>query len=150
MTATLLALVASTTQAADYKVSQTLQVDAKITDVWHKIGDFCDIDDWHPDITTCALKVVDGRLHRVVSMQDGSKISEQRIAAEQGLSYTYKINASPLPLDSYTATLAVEPLNGTQITWSARFSSDDASMEAMVQNLIATGLASIENKLAAH
>lgn len=111
-------------------------------------GDFCDIDDWHPDIVGCALRVDAGRLTRVLTTRDGAELIERRIASEPGLSYTYRLVASPLPIQSYTATFSVEPLDGALVSWSARITSDDPGMEAVVAQMMDAGMAAIAAKLA--
>ena len=147
--AALASLVAGGAWAADYTVERKLDMSATSTEVWRVIGDFCDIDDWHPGFNGCDLKVIDGRLHRVLSTPDGVDFVERRIAAERGLSYTYKIVSSPLPVEKFTATLSVTPTNGTQVVWYARFQSDDPSTEAAVGEMFDTGLAAIAAKLGA-
>ena len=142
-------VVAGGAMAADFNVTRSLDLDADSTEVWRVIGDFCDVDDWHPDITTCSLKVMDGRLHRVLVTTDGAEFVERRIASEAGLSYTYRLVSGPLPVEKYTATLSIQPGEGTKVTWSARFSSDNAGMEAAVAGLFDKGLAAIEGKLPA-
>lgn len=145
MTVTAIAgILAAEARSADYQVQRSIQLPASSTEVWHLVGDFCDIDDWHPDISACDLKVIEGRLHRVLKTTDGGEIVEQRIAAEAGLSYTYKIAASPLPIDRYTATFSIEPGEGSRVSWSARFSSDDPATEAAIIDMFATGLSAIE------
>lgn len=141
--ATFFGLSATSVHAVEYTVKRTLQVSAQPTEVWNLIGDFCDIDDWHPAFSDCQLKVVDGRLHRFLTTPDDEQFEERRIAVEAGLSYTYKLANSPLPIENYTATLAVEPLNGTRIRWSAKFSSDDPTMEAKVAEMFEAGLSEI-------
>ncbi len=145
--ATLFSLLAPGAGAENYQVERTLQLSLPGTETWHLIGDFCDIDDWHPGVSACALKVIEGRLHRVLTTTDGAEIVERRIAVEQGLSYTYKITQSPFPIEKYTATLSIEPQDGTRISWNARFSSDDPSMEATIVEWIEAGLAAIESGL---
>ena len=134
--------------AGDYAVTRTLALTADSTRVWHVIGDFCDVDDWHPGIVDCALKVTDGRLTRVLTMADGSETVERRIASEAGLSYSYALVAAPLPIQKLTATFSMEPLDGTLVSWSARFTSDDPGMEAVIGQMMDTGLAAIAAKLA--
>ncbi|MCG6904878.1 MAG: SRPBCC family protein [Rhodobacter sp.] len=147
MIATFAGFLATGAGAANYQVQRTLQLPFPSTEVWHLIGDFCDIDDWHPDISGCALKAVEGRLERILTTTEGAAIVEQRIAVESGLSYTYKISASPLPIEGFTATFSIEPIDGARVTWSARFSSDDPSMEAAIIELFETGLAAIESNI---
>lgn len=138
---------AALSQEKQYEVTRTLNLSSPVTEVWHVVGDFCDVDDWHPAITACALRVVDGRLHRVLTTQDGAEFIEQRIAVEPGLSYTYRITQSPLPVTRYTATFAVEPLDGTRISWSARFRSNNPEAEAMIGAIFDDGLAAIDAML---
>ncbi len=52
-------------------------------------GDFCDIDDWHPAIADCVLKVEDGALHRILTTVEGGEFVEKRIAFEARQSYTH-------------------------------------------------------------
>ncbi len=142
-------LLATAAAAEDYNVQRTLQLTASATHVWHLAGDFCDIDDWHPDILACSLNVIDGRLHRRLTTADGVEIVEQRIAAEHGLSYTYVISSAPFPIENYTATLSIESLDGALISWSANFSSDDPSMEALIGDFFDAGLSAIESSIGA-
>ncbi len=144
LAATAISAIATTAGAGDYQVTRTLQLSEPSFEVWRVVGDFCDIDDWHPGVTACELKVIDGRLNRILTTGDGGRFQEQRIATEAGLSYTYKIVSSPLPVTRYAATLSVEPRDGALVTWSANFSSDDPSMEAAIAGLIEAGLAGIE------
>lgn len=140
---TLSGFLATSAGAADYEIKRTLQLTPSIAQVWNLTGDFCDIDDWHPGISACSLKVIEGKLHRVLTTTGGEKIVERRVASEQGLSYTYTISSSPYPVEKFTATFSVEPIDGTSITWVARFSSDDPFIEAKFVDLIETGLSAI-------
>ena len=140
-------LLASGGSAADYTVQRTLQLASSATDVWHVVGDFCDIDDWHPEINACSVKVIDGKLHRVLAGTDGTETVERRIAVEAGLSYTYKMEATSLPVDTYTATFSIEHLNGSLISWSVRFTSDDPAAEGAVTRMIEIGLKAIDAAL---
>lgn len=45
-------------------------------------GDFCDIDDWHPAILSCALKSIDGGVHRVLMIDGIGKFVEKRVATD--------------------------------------------------------------------
>lgn len=141
-------LCASTVWSADYSVKRTLQLSSSSTEVWNVVGDFCDIDDWHPDLVACTLKVIDGSLHRSVTSDDGAVYLEKRIAVDPGLSYTYRIIDSPLPIKNFTATFSIEPLDGSLVSWSARFMSDDPKMADTISEMIEIGISEIESKLA--
>lgn len=138
-------LLVTNAWSADYQVTRSLQLAQPKADVWRMVGGFCDVDDWHPSIIACEVKAVEWTLHRVLTTNSGETFVDQRIAKEKGLSYTYKLSQSPLPVDNFIATLSVEPNNGSRITWSADFSSEDPSVEAKVIELIETGLAGIKN-----
>lgn len=138
-------VLVTTAWSADYQVTRSLQLKQPTADVWRMAGGFCDIDDWHPGFIACEVKAVEGTLHRVLTTNSGETFVDQRIAREPGLSYTYKSVQSQLPVDSFVATFSVEPNDGSQVTWSVDFSSEDPAMEAKVIDLIETGLAGIED-----
>lgn len=140
-------LCATTAWSADYQVTRTLELTAPATEVWNLIGDFCDIDDWHPSVSACSLKVVDGSLVRVIITRTGDEIIQKRIAEEPGLSYTYTTVSSSMPLQKFTATLSLEPFDKPLLAWSARFSSDDPGMEQAVVGEFEAGIAAIEKIL---
>lgn len=133
--------------AEQFKVEQYIEFDAPSAEIWNMVGDFCDIDDWHPAIKGCVLKVIDGKLHRVLTLTDGGEIVEKRIAVEPGLSYTYMIVSSPLPVEKYVATLSVESRNPNRISWSGSFRSDDPNAEQFVIDIYESGLAAIEARI---
>ncbi|MDJ0639122.1 MAG: SRPBCC family protein [Paracoccaceae bacterium] len=141
-------LCATTAWPADFQVKRSIELPSSTLQVWQLIGDFCDIDDWHPKISSCALKVMDGSLARVLTTDTGAKVTQKRIAREEGLSYTYKTVSSSLPIENLTATLSVQPGENLLIEWIANFSSDDPDMESVVVDDIEAGLSAIETILA--
>lgn len=133
--------------SADYTVERTLEISSSAEEAWHVIGDFCDIDDWHPALASCTLKVIDGSLHRILVATDGGEFVEKRIAEEPGLSYTYQIISSPFPLDKSTSTLSITRGDPSTLSWSSRFASDDAGMEQAVVDFYDAGLSAIAERL---
>ena len=142
------ALSAIGAQSAEYQIDRTLQLSAPAADTWQRVGDFCDVDDWHPALKGCTLKVIDGSLHRVLTTEEGAELVQKRIAAEPGLSYTYRLVSSPLPVEKYTATFSIAPTGGSLISWSVRFTSDDPTAESEIAEMLETGLAAMESALA--
>ena len=131
--------------AADYSVSRSVTISASPYEAWQAIGDFCDIDDWHPGFAACALKAQDGAVHRLLTMEDGTEFLEKLVAVDlSSLNYTYSIVTSPLPLTDYTATLSITVGDPSTVTWSGSFSSDDPGMEAVIGGVYESGLAAIE------
>ena len=133
---------------ADFQVKRSIEFPSTTSQVWPLIGDFCDIDDWHPKVSSCALKVMDGSLVRVLTTDTGDQMTQKRIAREEGLSYTYKTVSSSLPIEKFTATLSVQPGENLLIEWIANFSSDDPEMEGVVVGDIEAGLSAIKDILA--
>ncbi len=133
--------------AEKYRVSQSTEIANPDRQLWAVIGDFCDLDDWHPAVISCALKSRDGAVHRVLQVDGGAEFVERLIAVEPGLSYTYSIVSSPLPLENYTATLAITGGKSATVTWSGNFSSDDPAMEGVISDIYASGLAAIAARL---
>ena len=143
------AVIGATGVAADnYKVQCTLNLTTPSAEVWNLTGDFCDVDDWHPGITACQLRVIDGRLHRILSLNGGGELLERRIASEPGLTYTYRVTGGPFAADKLIMTFSVEPIGGTRIDWIANFSADDLATEARIAAFIEAGLAGIKGKVA--
>jgi len=130
--------------AEDYRVSHSVEITGAADNIWNRVGDFCDIDDWHPGITSCALKSETGGVHRLITVGD-AKVLEKLVASEPGLSYTYSIVSSPFPFERYTATLSITRGTPNTITWSGRFKSEDPDMEQAIMELYKTGLAAIES-----
>ncbi|NOD93233.1 hypothetical protein GS636_10590 [Ruegeria sp. HKCCD4884] len=141
-------LCATTAWSADFQVKRSLELPSSTPEVWHMIGDFCDIDDWHPNVSACSLKVMDGSLVRVLKMDTGDQVTQKRIAQEEGLSYTYATVNSSLPIERYTATLSIQPGEKLLIEWIANFSSDDPAMENVVVDEVETGLSAIGSMVA--
>ncbi len=138
-----LVLSASSAFAEDYTITSSVTVDADASAVWQVIGDFCDIDDWHPGIVSCALEARDGAVHRQLMLGDGAPVLEQLVSATSGESYTYKIIEAPLPITDYVSTVAISGENPTTITWAGTFKSDVADMEGAIQGLYDGGLGAV-------
>ncbi len=148
VTTAICTLCATAAWSADYHIKRSLELSAPALEIWSTIGDFCDIDDWHPNVSACALKVVDGSLVRVIITDVGDEIVQKRIAEEPGLSYTYRTISSSLPIENFTATLSIEHFGKPLIMWSGSFSSDDPTTEQTVVENIEVGLSEIESILA--
>ena len=140
-----LATAVAGSETKSYTVSRSVSIDASAQEVWNVIGDFCDLDDWHPAFVGCALKTREGGgVYRILTMAGGGEFVEKLIATEAGLSYTYSIIESPVPLERYTGTLSIAPGDPVNVTWSSRFKSADPSMEGVVADVYQTGLDALE------
>lgn len=145
LSAAVLATPAFPSETMSYTVSRSVSIDAGAREVWNVIGDFCDLDDWHPAFVGCALKTREGGgVHRILTMDGGAEFVEKLIATEPGLSYTYSIVEAPVPLERYTGTLSIAPSDPVEVTWSSRFKSADPEMEALVAGVYEAGLAALQ------
>jgi len=95
-------------------------------EMWRRIGDFQGADTWHPAIAGCASQ--EGGEVRELALADGNKVVE-RLVAQTDNSYTYRIlDAGPLPVADYEATIAVrDDDGGSVIDWRAAFTPVGAS-----------------------
>lgn len=110
------------------------------------VGDFCDVDDWHPGIVSCVLEARDGAMHRQLTLGDGAPVLEHLISSKAGVSYTYKIMEAPLPITDYVSTVSITSGNPATVTWEGTFKSDVAEMEGAIQGLYDGGLSALSER----
>ena len=134
------------------EVRQSVEVAAPPEEVWQAISDFCAIADWHPVIGRCALSDQDGVAMRTLTTVDGGVLVERRVQySDEGMSYTYEIVESPLPVADYVSTLAVmDSSGGSMITWSGEFAAegapDDQAIE-VISGIYQAGLEALKERL---
>ena len=148
----LLATVLLATPAAALEVNQSVEVAAPPEKVWDMIGDFCSIADWHPVVKQCAASEQDGVAMRKLTTVDGAVLVEKRVQySDEGMSYTYVIVDSPLPVSNYTSTLAVMGMgDGSMITWSGEFAAKgapDAKAVEVITGIYQAGLKALQDRL---
>jgi hypothetical protein len=146
LVAALLVASASSALAEDYAITNTVTVAAESTAVWQVVGDFCDVDDWHPGIVSCVLEARDGTVHRQLTLGDGALVLEQLMSSTPGVSYTYAIVEAPLPISDYVSTVSITSGNPTTITWQGTFSSDVPEMAGAIQGLYDGGLSALSER----
>ena len=129
------------------EVTKTLELNASVSDVWAKVGDFCAIKEWHPAVSECSAYDDHGTYYRTLTLADGATISEKR-SEESNTSYTYFIKKSPLPVKAYKASFTAEgDASKTTITWTARFRSKGATddeAKGVIEGIFQAGLDSIK------
>jgi hypothetical protein len=152
--ATLLLLATSLTAlpAHALEVRQSVEVAAPPERVWQAISGFCAIADWHPVVGQCAQSEQGGVAMRRLTTVDGGVLVEKRVQySDEGMSYTYEIVDSPLPVRDYVSTLAVmDSAGGSMITWSGEFAARDAPDQqaiAVVSGIYQAGLAALKDRL---
>jgi uncharacterized protein YndB with AHSA1/START domain len=150
-TASLL-LVASVAPGLAAEVTKTANFDAPPAKVWATIGDFCGIGNWHPAVEKCTLDSSSSKPQRTLALKGGGTIvEEQQARDDSGMSYTYTILQSPLPVADYRSTISVAPNgSGSKVTWTGSFQAkgaSDAKAEDVIGGIYDAGFKGIGDKL---
>lgn len=127
-------LPAAATADGALKIDKQVEIAAPPATVWKMIGNYNHLDVWHPavaasDLTGSGTSAGDVR---VLTLGDGATITERLVAySDTERSYTYAIEASPLPVDGYVSTLTVLPGQGggSVVRWSSTFDAKGAPAE---------------------
>lgn len=112
------------------KFDQTITVAAPADEVWERIGDFCDIQDWHPDVASCVSEGGNevGAV-RVLTLNDeaGSQVKNELTKYdEEKKYYRYKIvdgDVELFPVTTFAGHLRVTPVdeNSAKVQLKAGF-----------------------------
>ena len=138
--------------ACALEVSKSAVIDAPAETVWKTISEFCSIGQWHPAIEKCEPGKKDGKEMRTLSLKGGGTIVEERTAdSEKGMTYSYKILESPLPVEGYTSTIKVaKDGKGSKVTWMGMFKAKgapDAKAEEVIAGIYGAGFKGIADKV---
>lgn len=136
------------------KVDKQIELAVPPATVWKMIGNYNHLDVWHPAVAASELTGAGTSAGdiRVLTLGDGATITEKLVAySDTERSYTYAIEASPLPVDHYVSTLSVLPKEGggSIVHWSSSFDAKGAPAEKaseVIAGIYDAGL----GKLAAH
>jgi Polyketide cyclase / dehydrase and lipid transport len=140
------------TPAFALEASKTVDVAASPEKVWQTIGDFCGIANWHPAIEKCVMGQQNGMPTRTLTLKGGGTILELQTGRnDSGMSYSYTILQSPLPVSDYHSTISVTKKgSGSEITWKGNFKAangaSDADATKAIQGIYDSGVASIAAK----
>ncbi len=137
---TLLTLVTTILHAeGKLSVSKQAVLDVPPSTSWALLGDFNGLNRWHPAVIKSELVEGNGKSKgskRILTLGDGGKIHETLIDYnDQGMTYTYKITESPLPVSDYVSTIKIERNDkGTStVTWSSTFNAKGVSDEKAIE-----------------
>jgi carbon monoxide dehydrogenase subunit G len=123
-----------------------IRVDATPDEAWALLGDLAGADRWVPGVLSAH---VDGD-RRVCTLADGSEIHEEITGySPERRSYSYAHTRHPMPLESSTGTLRVEPDgDGSRIIWDATVEVADPGMAAMIEAGFREAIESLAARLA--
>jgi hypothetical protein len=124
--------VAALAVESNYKATSTSSADV----VWGKVGDFCGIANWHPAVAKCELS--HGKKIRTLTLKGGGTIVERLLKwDEKGMSYTYTIVSSPLPVTNYVSTIKVVSAGtGSDVVWTGKYKAKKGTSDADAQKTI--------------
>lgn len=140
-------LAAGTIGASAASVQKSIDVKAPASKVWAMIGPFCSIKDWHPAIGQCTES---GGVRTLVTKDGKAKFVEKQTANDdKGMTYSYEIQTSPLPITGYTSTIKVVPKDDTSSTveWSSTFTpaaGKEKDAETAISGIYQAGLDNIQ------
>lgn len=119
-------------------------VNSDTTQVWSVIKQFANISQWHPVVTRSLIEdgQPDGLVGciRTLTLQDGAILRERLLAMDDSqLSFSYRFEEAPLPVDDYVMTVKLIPISGqdkTLIQWSARFDNQEPDPQGLLLDII--------------
>lgn len=134
-------------------------INAPADKVWAYLGDFSNLDEWHPVIESCEIEGDDrpdqvGAIRRLTA-QGGQAVFRERLVAfdDEGRSLTYEIVESPLPVRDYRSTIRVASVTDsgrTFVEWWGDFAADDKDVEPMTRfftkDVYGDGLATLHDR----
>jgi len=159
-TAVAMTLVGAGALASDLSVKKTLTLPGSPEATWSVIADYCGIEKWHPAIAKCQIAAGTANRPgavRVLTLRDGGALVREELTNHdpKKRSYSYKILEGPLPIESYAATITVNPGTGggSVVEWSSTFKgapgADEAAARAVIEGIYDAGLASLKAMTAA-
>ena len=117
--------------------------------VWEKIGDFCGIAKWHPEIAKCALSP--DKHDRTLTLRSGGVIVDHLVKwNDETHSYTYTTIRGPWAVVNYASTIEVQRAksgSGSVIHWNGHYAlkpdANDADVKKAIVGFYDSGLAAL-------
>lgn len=133
------------------KAQESIEVNAKASEVWERISDFASLDAWHPAVVY--TEIVDGENNqkgavRVLTLQDGGTVKEKLESyAPDKQKYSYSILEGVLPVSAYQSYIVVKPVTGSmsRVIWHGRFRSEGVSDDEAMSAISAVYRDGLEN-----
>ena len=136
-------------------ITQSRHISAPPDQVWAVIQQVEGMENWYPGLIQASdVTYADDGINRVCTMTNGGQLDERiLIRDDKTRTFSYAIDAHPLPAQGVVGTLRVDDLGGSaHVSWSAQFTvadDDETAVTEMVNAMYAVGLESLENFTAA-
>lgn len=117
--------------------------------VWQVVGDVANLGAWLPGVESSRLE---GAVRHVVLARGGPPARERIIRVDDAArTYSYEYLDGSLPVDRYTAEIAVGQVDeGTEVRWTGQLSAATEEAEKELATLIAGMYAAALAALAKH
>ena len=126
------------------------ELDASPADVWKVVGDFGAVDKFIAIVESVDVEGEGVGAVRTLHLPEGATVTETLAAWDaETMSYSYSIDASPLPIEGYAATMTVSALEDgrAKFDWSSKFKASgasDADARKSVTDIYEMGLAGLK------
>lgn len=145
-------LLASATAVSADQVMERIEINTTPDRAWSAIGDFCGIKNWHPSIASCEFQNPITADVRILTTKEGGKFVEQATYwNDQTHAYSYRNLQSPLPVENYTSTIRVLPIDSgkVNIVWISSYKpiGPAAKAKSLVSETYSTGLRTLKGQL---
>lgn len=131
-------------------VSKSVKLSVPAAQVWTLVGGWNALADWHPGIQKSELEG-GGEVRRLHLVGGGEIVETLERHDDDARTYSYEINASPLPVANYKATITVrDEEGGAEVEWSSSFQPSGASegdAVATVQGIYEAGFDNLKKLL---
>jgi hypothetical protein len=127
-------------------IDERTEIAAPPEEVWGTIRSFERIEDYLPLIESSSVSGEGVGATRVCVTQDGRRLEERLVALDdQRRRLTYSIVSSPMPVENYLSTVAVDDGQdgGSLVSWAVHFDAPEetaAELEAGMRQTYQAGL----------
>jgi mxaD protein len=138
-------------QAVD--IEERAEIEAPPEEVWGTIRSFDRIEEYLPLIESSTVEGEGVGAKRVCVTQDGRQLEERLVARDdQRRRLTYSIVSSPMPMENYLSTVAVEDGRGggSLVSWGVHFDAPEEAAAELEEGMRQTYQAGLEGLRGLH
>ena len=130
-------------------VSLSIDLAAPLDEVWAVVGDFGNLDAWHPWVPACEL-AADGETR---IMRAGEQVvAQERLLEQRDYAHVYTVDHGPFPMDEYRAELSAVAVGvGCRVTYRGTFepTTMEVDVAAKLRRFFTTGFEALQARFGA-
>ena len=125
-------------------VSESVTVDAPAAEVWAVVGEYNNMNRWHPAVKISRQMA---EFRHLVLHNDAVIVEEETARDDAGMSYSYRIVSGPLPVSEYQSSITVTAVSDSQstVTWSSTFNAETSEATSTIREVYKSGLNNLES-----